>query len=83
MRMDFGSGVYNADPEKDKTAKKFERISFDDVYRLELKVMDLTALTLCKENNLPIIVFNMNIKGNLKKIILNENVGTKICNSQS
>ncbi|MBA7573722.1 Uridylate kinase [subsurface metagenome] len=76
-------GVYNADPEKDKTAKKFERISFDDVYRLELKVMDLTALTLCKENNLPIIVFNMNIKGNLKKIILNENVGTKICNSQS
>jgi len=76
-------GVYSADPEKDKTAKKFERISFDDVYRLELKVMDLTAFTLCKENNLPIIVFNMNIKGNLKKIILNENVGTKICNSQS
>jgi len=76
-------GVYSADPEKDKTVKKFERISFDDVYRLELKVMDLTAFTLCKENNLPIIVFNMNIKGNLKKIILNENVGTKICNSQS
>lgn len=76
-------GVYSADPEKDKTAKKFERISFDDVYRLELKVMDLTAFTLCKENNLPIIVFNMNIKGNLKKIILNENVGTKICISQS
>jgi len=76
-------GVYSADPEKDKTAKKFERISFDDVYRLELKVMDLTAFTLCKENNLPIIVFNMNIKGNLKKIILNENIGTKICNSQS
>jgi len=69
-------GVYSADPEKDKTVKKFERISFDDVYRLELKVMDLTAFTLCKENNLPIIVFNMNIKGNLKKIILNENVGT-------
>ena len=76
-------GVYSADPEKDKTAKKFERISFADVYRLELKVMDLTAFTLCKENNLPIIVFNMNIKGNLKKIILNENVGTKICNFQS
>ena len=76
-------GVYSADPEKDKTAKKFERISFDDVIRLELKVMDLTAFTLCKENNLPIIVFNMNIKGNLKKIILNENVGTKVFNSQS
>jgi len=74
-------GVYSADPEKDKTAKKFERIGFDDVYRLELKVMDLTAFTLCKENNLPIIVFNMNIKGNLKKIILNENVGTIVSNN--
>tara|TARA_B100001758_G_scaffold92153_1_gene78732 strand:+ start:414 stop:1121 length:708 start_codon:yes stop_codon:yes gene_type:complete len=71
-------GVYSADPEKDKNAIKFDHISFDKAYDLELKIMDLTAFTLCKENKLPINVFNMNIKGNLQKVCNGENVGTLI-----
>ncbi len=73
-------GVYTADPEKDKTATRFDSITFDEVYKKNLKIMDLTAFTLCKENNLPILVFDMNQKGNLKKIILGEKVGTLVCN---
>ena len=69
-------GVYTADPEKDKTATMFQSISFDEVYEKGLKVMDLTATTMCKENNLPIVVFNMDIVGNLKKVISGENIGT-------
>jgi len=69
-------GVYTKDPEKDPTAEKYETISFDDVYSNGLNVMDMTAFTLCKENDLPIIVFNINIEGNLKRIILGESVGT-------
>jgi len=69
-------GIYTADPEKDKSATKFERISFDEVYAKNLNVMDLTAFTLCKENNLPIIVFDMNKKGNLRKVVNGDNVGT-------
>ncbi len=69
-------GVYTADPEKDSTATKYQTISFDEVYKKGLKVMDLTATTMCKENNLPIVVFNMDIVGNLKKVILGENIGT-------
>ena len=69
-------GVYTADPEKDKTATMFHSISFDEVYEKGLKVMDLTATTMCKENNLPIVVFNMDIVGNLKKVISGENIGT-------
>ncbi len=71
-------GIYTADPEKDKTATKFEHISFDEVYQKNLNVMDLTAFTLCKENNLPIIVFDMNKKGNLKKVVTGEKVGTLV-----
>ena len=71
-------GVYSADPEKDKNAVKFDNISFDKAYDLELKIMDLTAFTLCKENKLPINVFNMNIKGNLQKVCNGESVGTLI-----
>lgn len=71
-------GVYTADPEKDPTAIKFENISFDEVYQRNLKVMDLTATAMCKENNLPIIVFNMDIKGNLKKVIEGQSIGTYI-----
>lgn len=71
-------GVYTADPEKDLTATKFEKISFDEVYQRNLKVMDLTATAMCKENNLPIIVFNMDIKGNLKKVIEGQNIGTYV-----
>mgnify|MGYP001988097747 FL=1 len=71
-------GVYSADPEKDKNAIKFDHISFDKAYDLELKIMDLTAFTLCKENKLPINVFNMNIKGNLAKVCEGKKVGTLI-----
>ena len=69
-------GVYTKDPEKDPTAEKYDTISFDDVYSKGLNVMDMTAFTLCKENDLPIIVFNINIEGNLKRIIMGESVGT-------
>ena len=71
-------GIYTADPEKDETAKMYDSISFDEVYEKGLKVMDLTAFTLCKENNLPIKVFNMNLGGNLKKICSGEKVGTLV-----
>ncbi|MCD7710800.1 MAG: UMP kinase [Porphyromonadaceae bacterium] len=71
-------GVYTADPEKDPTATKFDKISYDEVYTRGLKVMDLTATTLCKENHLPIIVFDMDTAGNLKKVVTGENVGTLV-----
>jgi uridylate kinase len=71
-------GVYSADPEKDPKAQKFDQISFDKAYDLGLKVMDLTAFTLCKENKLPINVFNMNEAGNLKKVCDGINVGTLV-----
>ena len=69
-------GIYTADPEKDRTATKYERITFSEVYDKGIKVMDLTAFTLCKENNLPIIVFDMNKPGNLRKVVAGEQVGT-------
>jgi len=69
-------GVYTTDPEKNKKAKKYETLSFDEAIGKNLKIMDLTAFTLCKENNLPIIVFNMNQKGNLLKLILGKKIGT-------
>lgn len=71
-------GVYTADPEKDPTATKFESISFDEVYERNLKVMDLTATTMCKENNLPIIVFDMDTYGNLMKIMNAHKIGTLV-----
>jgi len=71
-------GIYNADPEKDANAKKYETITFDEVYSKGLSVMDLTAFTLCNENKLPIIVFDMNTPGNLEKIISGESVGTLV-----
>jgi uridylate kinase len=71
-------GVYTADPEKDPTATKFDEISFDEIYTRGLKVMDLTATTMCKENNLPIYVFNMDVKGNLRKVIEGEPIGTYV-----
>ena len=72
------NGVYSVDPEKDPSAKKYDKISFDEVYDLSLKVMDLTAFTLCKENKLPINVFNMNVKGNLMKVCDGIEVGTLV-----
>ena len=71
-------GIYSADPEKDKNAKKYETISFEEVYNKGLEVMDMTAFTLCKENKLPIIVFDMNKKGNLKAIIEGQKIGTLV-----
>ena len=71
-------GVYTADPLTDRTAQKFETISYLDVIQRGLRVMDTTAISLCKDNNLPIIVFNLNERGNIKKAVLGENVGTKV-----
>lgn len=71
-------GIYTADPEKDTTATKFDFISFDDVLRKGLKVMDTTAFTLSQENELPIIVFDMNKNGNLMKVLSGENIGTRV-----
>lgn len=71
-------GIYSSDPEKDKNAIKFENITFKEVLNRDLKVMDMTAFTLSEENKLPIIVFNMNKKGNLLKVISGENVGTLV-----
>lgn len=73
-------GIYTADPEKDPTATKFDKISFDEIYARGLKVMDLTATTMCKENNLPIIVFDMDTPGNLAKVVAGENIGTFVGN---
>ena len=71
-------GIYTADPEKDPTATKYEKISFEEVYSKGLEVMDLTAFTLCKENNLPIIVFDINKTGNLQKLINGDKIGTLV-----
>lgn len=71
-------GIYTADPEKDPTATKFETLTFDEVYQKGLNVMDMTAFTLSQENNLPIIVFDMNSKGNLQKLLKGESVGTLV-----
>ncbi len=71
-------GIYTADPEKDATATKYDTISFEEVYEKGLNVMDMTAFTLSKENNLPIIVFDMNKPGNLKKIVTGESIGTLV-----
>jgi uridylate kinase len=71
-------GIYTADPEKDPTATRFDRISFDEIYQRGLTVMDLTATAMCKENNLPIIVFNMDVMGNLKKVMEGQPIGTYV-----
>ena len=71
-------GIYTADPEKDTSATKYDSITFDEVLRKKLSIMDLTALTLCQENNLPIKVFNMNKKGNLGKVCNGDKVGTLV-----
>ena len=71
-------GIYTADPEKDPTATKFDKITYDEIYQKGLKVMDLTATTLCRDNKLPIIVFNMDKLGNLVKVMSGENIGTLV-----
>ena len=71
-------GIYTADPEKDASATKYDHITFQEVYEKGLNVMDLTAFTLCRENNLPIIVFDMNKGGNLMQVVKGEQVGTLV-----
>lgn len=73
-------GVYSADPEKDPTATKYEKLTFDTAYKNNLKVMDLTSFTMCKENNMSIIVFDMDTEGNLNRVINGENIGTIVSN---
>lgn len=72
-------GVYTADPEKDPTAKKFTKLSFQEALSKKLKIMDLTAFALCEENSLPIYVFDMNQPGNLLKVVQGEPIGTEVC----
>ena len=71
-------GIYTADPEKDPAAVKFDRITYDEIYNRGLKVMDLTATTMCKENHLPIVVFNMDVEGNLRRVMEGEEIGTVV-----
>jgi uridylate kinase len=71
-------GIYTADPEKDPTAVKFNEITFDEIYDRNLKVMDLTAITMCRDNNLSLLVFDMDTVGNLKKILSGEKIGTVV-----
>lgn len=73
-------GIFTADPEKDTSATKFDTITFNEVYDRGLKIMDLTATTLCRENNLKVVVFNMDQKGNLMKVLNNEKIGTVVYN---
>ena len=71
-------GVYDSDPEKNSDALKFDTLTFDQAYDKQLKIMDMTAFTLCKENEIPVVVFDMNSPGNLKKVILGDNIGTLV-----
>ncbi|GHT52127.1 uridylate kinase [Bacteroidia bacterium] len=73
-------GIYTADPEKDKSATKFDTITYDEIYKRGLKIMDLTATTLAQDNHLPIIVFDMDTAGNLKKVLADEKIGTLVHN---
>ena len=71
-------GIYTADPERDPNAERFDRITFSEVFQRGLKVMDMTAFTLCNENNLPIVVFDMNKPGNLQRLVEGESIGTVV-----
>jgi len=79
IKADVIISVYDSDPEKNKYVKMFKQLSFHDVLDKSLRVMDLTAITLCQENKLPILVFNMNVKDNLKKLVTGKKIGTLIC----
>ncbi len=73
-------GIYSADPEKDPNASKFDKVSYDNVIGKNLKVMDMTAFTMCRENDMPIVVFDITTPGNLLKVVLGEKIGTLVCN---
>jgi uridylate kinase len=76
-------GIYNADPEKDKDAVRYDRLSYDRAIREDLRFMDQTAIALCRENNLPIVLFDMNVPGNIHKVVLGETVGTTVAVRES
>jgi uridylate kinase len=78
MKATKVDGVYSADPMKDKTATRFTSLTYIDVLQKDLRVMDATAISLCMDNRLPIIVFNLNVPGNIKKIVLGETIGTLV-----
>jgi uridylate kinase len=78
MKATKVDGVYSADPVKDKAAVKYDRVTYLDVLQKNLKVMDATAISLCMDNNLPIIVFNLNVYGNIKRIVSGQSVGTLV-----
>jgi uridylate kinase len=78
MKATKVDGVYSADPVKDPSAVKYDRLSYLDVLQKDLKVMDATAISLCMDNNLPIVVFNLNVPGNIKKIVAGESLGTLV-----
>jgi uridylate kinase len=78
MKATRVDGIYSTDPEKDSGAVKYDRLSFDDVLSQQLKVMDATAISLCRENNLPVLVFNLTQSGNLLKAVLGDTVGTLV-----
>ena len=78
MKATKVDGVYSADPLKDKTATRFDRLTYSDALHKDLRVMDATAISLCKDNNLPILVFNLNVPGNIKKIVLGDPIGTLV-----
>ena len=76
-------GIYSADPEKDKDAVRYDRLSYDRAIREDLRFMDQTAIALCRENNLPIVLFDMDVPGNIHKVVLGEAVGTTVAVSES
>ena len=78
MKATKVDGVYSADPMKDKTATKYDSLTYIDVLQRDLRVMDATAISLCMDNNLPILVFNLTMPGNIKKIVLGEKIGTLV-----
>ena len=82
MKATKVDGVYSADPVFDPTATRFEHIAYFEVLQRQLKVMDLTAISLCMEHNLPIIVFNLKKQGNIKRIVLGESIGTLVKNEE-
>ena len=76
MKATKVDGVYSEDPHKNRHAKKFARVKYIDIIRKKLRVMDATAITLCMENNLPIVIFNLTRQGNIKRVVLGEKIGT-------
>jgi uridylate kinase len=78
MKATKVEGIYDSDPVKDSSARMFETITFTDILKLDLRVMDATAISLCRENNLPILIFNLNRHGNIRRVCLGEKIGSVV-----